>query len=110
MPDDVAHANVNRTSTLAAMSIAIFTFTLIFLYPKFAAAEIDPIVFQAALIVIAVAIFGFVLSGAYYYASTQAAWLNERERAIFFRRADIAWLVGQLLLLLDPSVVLFSVR
>jgi hypothetical protein len=110
MDDTLANANVNRTSTLAAMSIAIFTFTLIFLFPKFAAGDIDSTIFQAALAVIAVAIFAFVLAGAYYYASTQTKWLAERERATFFKRGDVAWLAGQSLLLLDPSLVLFSVR
>jgi hypothetical protein len=109
MDDALANTNVNRTSALAATSIAIFTFTLIFLYPKFAAGEIDPTIFQVALAVIAVAIFAFVLAGAYYYGSTQT-WLAERERATFFKRGDIGWLAGQSLLLLDPSLVVFSVR
>ena len=35
MGDDLAAANVNRSYSLAATSIAIFTFMLIFLYPRF---------------------------------------------------------------------------
>jgi hypothetical protein len=34
MGDDLAAANVNRSYSLAATSIAIFTFTLVFLYPR----------------------------------------------------------------------------
>ncbi len=35
MVEDLAAANVNRSYSLAATNIAIFTFMLIFLYPKF---------------------------------------------------------------------------
>ena len=34
MGDDLASANVNRSYSLAATSIAIFTFTLFFLVPE----------------------------------------------------------------------------
>jgi hypothetical protein len=36
MGDELAAANVNRSYSLAATSIAIFTFLLFFMYPKFA--------------------------------------------------------------------------
>ena len=41
MGDELATANVNRTYSLSATSIAIFTFTMLFLYPMFARGEID---------------------------------------------------------------------
>ncbi|HEU4463749.1 MAG TPA: hypothetical protein VFS53_01770 [Gemmatimonadota bacterium] len=40
MGDELATANVNRAYSLGATSIAIFTFMLIFLYPRFASGEI----------------------------------------------------------------------
>ena len=40
MGDDLAAANVNRSYQLAASSIAIFTFLLFFLYPRFASGGI----------------------------------------------------------------------
>jgi hypothetical protein len=39
MGDNLATANVNRSYSLAATSIAIFTFTLFFLYPRFVSGE-----------------------------------------------------------------------
>ena len=51
MGDDLAAANVNRSYQLAASSIAIFTFLLFFLYPRFASGEVDALWFQATLIV-----------------------------------------------------------
>src|SRR5262245_55469484 len=53
IPDDLAAANVNRAYSLAATSIAIFTFMLIFLYPKLASGEANPLLFQATVIVMA---------------------------------------------------------
>jgi hypothetical protein len=55
MRDDLAAANVNRAYSLAATSIAIFTFVLVFLYPRFASGEANPFLFQAALVVMGVA-------------------------------------------------------
>ena len=55
MGDDLAASNVNRSYSLAATSIAIFTFMLIFLYPRFASGEVNPLLFQATLVVMGVA-------------------------------------------------------
>jgi len=41
MGDGLASSNVNRSYSLAATCIAIFTFTLIFLYPRFASGEVN---------------------------------------------------------------------
>jgi len=59
MGEDLASSNVNRTYSLAATTIAIFTFMLIFLYPRFASGEINALLFQATLVVMGVATFSF---------------------------------------------------
>jgi hypothetical protein len=107
--DDLASSNVNRTSSLAATSIAIFTFMLIFLYPRFASGEINSALFQVTLGVIAVATFSFVFASFYYYGSSLRTWLGEAERARYYRWGDRFWLLGHTLLFLDPSLILFSV-
>ena len=61
MGDELATANVNRAYSLAATSIAIFTFMLIFLYPRFAGGEINGLLFQATLVVMGVATFSLLL-------------------------------------------------
>lgn len=45
MGEDLAASNVNRTYSLSAMSVAIVTFMLIFLYPRYANGEVDPVLF-----------------------------------------------------------------
>ena len=49
MGDELATSNVNRSYSLAATSIAIFTFMLFFLYPRFASGEINALLFQVML-------------------------------------------------------------
>jgi hypothetical protein len=109
MGDDLAAANVNRSYSLAATSIAIFTFMLIFLYPRFASGEINGLLFQATLVVMGVATFSFVFASFYYYASSLGSRIDEAERATYSQRGDRFWVLGYTLLFLDPSLILFSV-
>ena len=66
MTADLAAANVNRTYQLAASSIAIFTFLLFFLYPRFVSGDVDAVPFQVTLIVMGVATFSFAFASFYY--------------------------------------------
>jgi len=109
MGDDLAASNVNRSYSLAATSIAIFTFMLIFLYPRFVTGEINAVLFQATLIVMGVATFSFVFSSFHYYGSSLASRIDDAERAVYARRGDRFWLLGCILLFLVPSLILFSV-
>ena len=109
MGDELATANVNRAYSLGATSIAIFTFMLIFLYPRFASGEINVLLFQATLLVMGLATFSFVFASLYYYGSSLGSRIDDAERALYSRRGDRFWLLGYSLLLLDPSLILFSV-
>jgi hypothetical protein len=109
MGDDLAGSNVNRSYSLAATSIAIFTFMLFFLYPRFVRGEINALLFQATLVVMAVATFSFVFASLYYYGSSLGGRIDNAERARYSQRGDRFWLLGYTLLFLDPSLILFSV-
>lgn len=109
MSTDVAEGNVNRTWAMAGTSIAIFTFTLVFLYPRFSSGAIDPILFQIALTVIGFSIFSFVFSMIYYYKLTLALSLDIAKPEEFRRKAETLWVIGFSLLVLEPSLILFSV-
>jgi hypothetical protein len=108
MSDELATANVNRSYTLAATSTAIFTFTLFFLYPRFASGQVNAFLFQATLVVMGVATFSFVFSSFYYYCSALG---NSQVDvlALYSRRGDRFWLLGDILLFLAPSMILFSI-
>ena len=81
MGDDLAAANVNRSYQLAASSIAIFTFMLFFLYPRFASGEVNALLFQAALVVMGVATFSFAFATFYYYTASVGSGIEDAERA-----------------------------
>ena len=110
MGDELAAANVNRSYSLAATSIAIFTFMLFFMYPRFVSGEINTLLFQAVLVVMSVATFSFVFALFYYYCSSVGGRIDDAERALYSRRADRCWLDGYTLLFLDPSLILLAIR
>lgn len=109
MTDDLAAANVNRSYQLAASSIAIFTFLLFFLYPKYSTGEIDARLFQTALIVMGVATFSFAFASFHYYGASLGGRIDDATRSQYSRRGDRFWLLGCVLLFLTPSLVLFTV-
>ena len=110
MADDLAAANVNRCYQLAASSIAIFTFLLFFLYPRYVSGDVDPLRFQATLIVMGVATFSFAFASFYYYAASLGGRIDDAERTRCSQRGDRFWLLGCVLLFLAPSLILFTVR
>jgi hypothetical protein len=110
MGDDLAAANVNRSYQLAASSIAIFTFLLFFLYPRFASGQVDALPFQTTLIVMGVTTFSFAFASFYYYAASLGDRIDYDERAKYSRRGDRFWLLGCVLLFLAPSLILVTVR
>lgn len=109
MGDELAAANVNRSYAQAATAIAIFTFMLFFMFPRFVNGQINALLFQAALVVMGVATFSFAFATFYYYYSSVGSGIDDAERALHSRRGDRFWLLGNTLLFLDPSLVLFTI-
>ena len=107
MGEDLAGSNVNRAYSLAATSLAIFTFVLFFLYPRYATREVGALPFQATLVVMGLATFGFVFASLHYYSASLADWVEGASRLA--RRGDRFWLLGFTLLFLAPSMLLFAV-
>ena len=107
---EIANSNVNRNLTLAGTSIAIFTFLLFFLYPRYLNGEIDGILFQFTLAIIVSVVFSLVHSATYYYGTTLTLSLPREQAATIFGKAEGFWLIGYTLLLLEPSLILFTVK
>jgi hypothetical protein len=108
MGNELAAANVNRSYSLAATSIATFAFVLFFLYPRFASGEVNPVLFQATIVVMGVATFSFVFATFYYYCSSLGSRIDDAERGRSSTTGDRFWLLGDALLFLVPSLILFS--
>jgi hypothetical protein len=107
---DIANSNVNRNITLAGTSVAIFTFLLFFLYPRYTSSEVNPILFQFTLAIIVSVIFSLVLSATYYYGNTLTLSLPAGQGTAIFGKAEGFWIIGYSLLLLEPSLILFTVN
>ena len=110
MREDVAAVNVTRSYTLAGTNIAIFTFMLFFLYPRFESGRINPLLFQATLIAMGVATFSLVFATLHYYRCSLGGGMSDTERTLQARRADRFWLLGYTTMFLAPSLVLFLIR
>lgn len=109
MADELAAANVNRSYQLAASCIAIFTFLLFFLYPRYQGGQINPLLYQCALIAMGVATFSYAFASFFYYGASLGGRIGDAERARYSRRGDRLWLVGCVLLFLVPSLILFTI-
>jgi hypothetical protein len=109
MGEDIAAANVNRTYILSGTNIAIFTFMLFFLYPRFETGKISPSLFQLTLIVMGVAAFSFVFATLHYYRCSLSGRMSEGDSTLYAQRADRFWLLGYTMMFLAPSLVLFLV-
>src|SRR5438132_14056229 len=102
---DIAEANVNRNITLAGTSVAIFTFLLFFLYPRYVSGELNIVLFQFTLAIIVSVIFSLVISALYYYGTTLSLSLTPGQVTTIFGTAEAFWLIGYSLLLLDPRLI-----
>jgi len=109
MREDLAAVNVTRSYTLAGTNIAIFTFMLFFLYPRFESGRINPLLFQATLIAMGVATFSLVFATLHYYRCSLGGGMSDTERTLQARRADRFWLMGYTTMFLAPSLVLFLI-
>jgi hypothetical protein len=108
--EDLAAVNVTRSYTLAGTNIAIFTFMLFFLYPRFESGRINPVLFQATLIAMGVATFSLVFATLHYYRCSLGGRMSDTERTLQAQRADRFWLLGYTTMFLVPSLVLFLLR
>src|SRR5262252_8670114 len=109
MREDLAAVNVTRSYTLAGTNIAIFTFMLFFLYPRFESGRINPLLFQVTLIAMAVATFSLVFATLHYYWCSLGGGTSDIEKTRLARRADRFWLLGYTTMFLAPSLVLFLI-
>ena len=109
MTADLAAANVNRSYQLAASSIAIFTFLLFFLYPRFVSGEISAWPYHVTLVVVGVATFSFAFASFYYYGASLDGAVDEAQRVQDCRGGDRLWLLGCVSLFLAPSLTLLTV-
>jgi hypothetical protein len=106
------YANENRQATigLGGTGVAILTFLLIFLYPRYSSGGFDAGLFRVTLASIVISIFLLGVSGSYYYFLIEALERNRASTAALLFRADAFFVGGLVLLLLEPALILFTLQ
>jgi hypothetical protein len=105
---DLASANVSRAGTLLGSTIAVFTFLLFFLYPRYLLGQIDPVLFQVMLIVIVLTILSFSLCIVFCYRIGVLK-LSSAEKNSSMQWGALTWIIGTLFVVLEPPLILFTI-
>jgi len=105
-------ANQNRSLTagLGGTCIAILTFVLIFLYDRAAAGQINNLLYQATLLNIVVSLFLISLASLNYWFVMEALRTHHPRAPVYERRADGFFAASLVLLLLEPTLILVTVK
>jgi hypothetical protein len=101
-------ANLNRTVSLIGSNLAMFTFVLVFLLPRYASNELNGVFFQITLTSSLLAIFLFVISGISYFEAVAFARLSVERKKHLIRRGDSMFVLGLMHSTAMPVLILFT--
>ncbi len=107
---DTATSNRNLAGTVVGTCLAVLTFLLFFLYPRYLSGEIDAAMFQLTLIVIIFAVFSFSYSGLYYYGLMISLSTKDGRARTNLAIADATLILGILLIALEPAMIFLTLR
>ncbi|OLE90799.1 MAG: hypothetical protein AUF79_08510 [Crenarchaeota archaeon 13_1_20CM_2_51_8] len=105
---DYVTSNLNRSLTLIGSNLAIFTFMLIFLYPRYASNQLNGVLFQVSLTGSLLTIFLFGISGVHYFEVVAMAKASIETKMQLVRRGDLLFVVSLLLATAEPALILFT--
>ncbi len=106
---DYVAGNLSRVVALSGSDTAIFTFVLVFLYPRYASDQLNGVLFQVTLTSALIGIFLFVIAGLNYFEVIMAEMSVTRKRALA-RRADHVYVSGVLTSTTMPALILFTLN
>ena len=89
-------------------NLAIFTFGLIFLYPRYASNQLNGVLFQANLTSSLLAIFLFGFSGLTYFEVISVPKSTLARKKILVRRGDSPFVLSLLFATANPALILFT--
>ena len=107
---ETATSDRNLASALAGASLTILTFLLNFLYGRALTGEINTTFFQLTVAVIVVGVYCFGFSAVYYYVLAIRLHHKHRRAMASFRRAEAYFVLGLLLLMLEPALIMLTLR
>ncbi len=96
------------TSGLAGTCVAILTFVLFFLYPRWKSGEINDLLFQWTLLNIVVSLFLMALASALYWMVMEGLMSNHPRTTGLMRWADRLFMSSVMLLFLEPVLILWT--
>lgn len=105
---ELCAANLNRTVGVFGANLTIFTFLLAFFFPRYAASELNGLLFQTTLTASLLAIFLFVISGISYFEVMAFAKLSVERKKNLVRRGDSLFVVGLMISTAMPALILFT--
>ena len=94
--------------TLIGSNLAIFTFVLVFLFPRYASNQLNGVLFQVTLTTTLVAIFLFGISGVYYLEVVGMTKTGIARERVLVQRGDSLFVVSFLLGTAMPALILFT--
>src|SRR5438552_8036450 len=88
--------------------LAIFTFVLVFLFPRYASNQLNGVLFQVTLTTTLLAIFLFGISGVYYLEVVGVAKTSIARKRVLVQRGDSLFVVSLMLGTAMPALILFT--
>jgi hypothetical protein len=104
-----AKRNMALMPGLGGTCVAIFNFSLFFLYPRFVSGEASQIFFRLAVGDIVVSLFFFMYAATFYYLFVEGFPKDAKRAIVYFAWADRCAVVAIALFTISPALVLFAV-
>jgi hypothetical protein len=101
-------SNLNRAVTLIGSNLAIFTFVLVFLYPRYASNQLNGALFQVTLTTSLLVIFLFGIAGICYFEVVAITGMDIVRRRMLVRRGDLLFAVSLMGMTALPALILFT--
>lgn len=101
-------ANLNRAVSLIGSNLAMFTFVLVFLFPRYVSDQLNGILFQMTLTSSLLAIFLLVISGISYFEAVAFTRLSAGRKMALIRRGDSLFVLGLMHATAMPVLILFT--
>lgn len=106
---ELTAGTLGRATALVGSSIAVFTFLLFFLYPRFSSNQIDATLYEITLGLIVVTIFCFGFSATYLYGTLSVPGMSLSRKLADAQKGNIMFVLGVILAVFEPALILFTI-
>jgi len=109
---DIEYANTNRnlSTGLGGTAVAILIFLLFFFYNGTLAGEFDPLLFRLSVSTVTISLFLMTYAAIYYYRVVLSERKKDMKAKYHIQRADTLFFFGIVFLLLEPPLILLTIK